>query len=194
MALVKREARKEDMPAVKGLIDRYIAEDYYSLSELESLVGGQNNLFYVVTDPEMDNKVVSFFYAYIDRIDEALKQLHVKERPGPLKDLPDDTLAGVYKTASTDSEHQKMGICSSFIKELEPVIKARGADMILATALRPLGQEAPMRHIFHDHGFQAVSVIPRPWVDMYLYCPYCKRNHCICDAVFYMKRLTEGED
>ena len=26
-----------------------------------------------------------------------------------------------------------------------------------------------------------------------LYCPYCGRHHCICDAVFYMKKLKETE-
>ena len=70
-------------------------------------------------------------------------------------------------------------------------MRERGAKLILGTALRPLGREVPMRGIFESHGFFAAAEIYRPWVDMYLYCPYCKQHHCICDAVFYVKRLEE---
>ncbi len=196
MKLEVREAEARDLPEIKRLIDVYIAEDYYSLESLEELLHGDRNLFYVVTDADRGDEVISYFYAFLATLDEALPLLHVSEKPEPLLAWGGDTLVGVYKIASTEKAYQKLGICSSFIRDLEPVLRERGAKMILATALRPLGQEAPMRHIFRDNGFTAVSEISRPWVDIYLYCPYCKRNHCICDAVFYMKNLenTEGGD
>ena len=176
------------------MIDEYIAADYYSLEELEALLHGEQHLFYVVTDADRDGAVVSYFYGFLSALDEALPRLHVSEKPETLSEYGGETLVGVYKTASTEKEYQKLGICSSFIRDLEPVLRERGAKLILATALKPLGRDVPMRHIFRDNGFTAVSEIPRPWVDMLLYCPYCKRNHCICDAVFYMKKLDETEE
>ena len=191
MKLEIRKAEARDVPEVKRLIDEYIAADYYSLEELGALLHGDQHLFYVVTDADKDDKPVSFFYGFLSTLDEALPLLHVSERPEGLKDYAGDTLVGVYKTASTETAYQKLGICSSFIRDLEPVLRERGAKLILATALRPLGREVPMRHIFRDNGFDAIAEIHQPWVDMFLYCPYCKRNHCICDAVFYVKKLDE---
>ena len=193
MKLEVRHAKETDLPGIKYLIDKYIAVDYYSLEELEKLLHGDQNLFYVVTDADQGDMLISYFYGFLSTLDEALPLLHVSEKPEALKDYAGDTLVGVYKTASTKKEYQKLGICSSFIRDLEPVLRERGAEMILATALRPLGREVPMRHIFHDNGFEEIAQISRPWVNMVLYCPYCKQTHCICDAVFYVKKLDKEE-
>ncbi len=189
MKLETRAAKAQDLPQIKRLIDEYIAEDYYSLEELEKLLYGDRNLFYAVTDADEGDGLIAFFYGFLSPLDEALPLLHVSERPEPLRQYDGNTLVGVYKLACTQKAYQKYGICSSFIRDLEPVFRERGAKMILATALRPLGREAPMRNIFRNYGFTAVSVISRPWVAMTLYCPYCKQHHCICDAVFYIKKL-----
>ena len=194
MKLEVRRAEARDLERIKQMIDEYIAADYYSIEELEALLHGEQHLFYVVTDADRDGAVISYFYGFLSTLDEALPLLHVSEKPAELMKYAGDTPVGVYKTASTEKEYQKLGICSSFIRDLEPVLRERGAKLILATALKPFGREVPMRHIFQDNGFTAAGVIPRPWVDMVLYCPYCKRNHCICDAVFYMKKLEEWED
>lgn len=196
MKLEVRRAQARDVQAIKRLIDVYIAEDYYSPEELEACLPGERNLFYVVTDADRGGAVVSFFYAFTATLDEALPLLHVRDKPDALMAYPGDTPVGVYKTSCTQRAYQKQGICSSFIRGQEALLRERGARLILATALRPLGREVPMRHIFENHGFSAIAEISRPWVDMYLYCPYCKRHHCICDAVFYAKKLdgTEGED
>ena len=193
MRLEARKAESRDVPQVKRLIDEYIAEDYYSLAELEECLQDERNLFYVVTDADRSGAIISFFYAFLSTLDEALPLLHVSEKPEALRHYAHDTLVGVYKTSSTEREYQKHGICSSFIRGQETVLRQRGARLILATALHPLGREVPMRHIFEDNGFSTIEEISRPWVDMYLYCPYCKQHHCICDAVFYAKRIEEGE-
>ena len=195
MKLTIRGAQSRDLPGIKRMIDVYIAADYYSLAELEALLRDDRCLCYVVTDADRGDALVSYFIAFLSTLDRALPMLHVSEKPEKLLAYADDTLVGVYKTSSTEKEYQGLGICSSFIRDLEPVLRERGAKLILATALRPLGREVPMRRIFERNGFDAIAEIPRPWVDMYLYCPYCQRHHCICDAVFYMKKLedTEGE-
>ena len=194
MKLEVRRAEERDLKAIKRLIDVYIAEDYYSMELLEASIRGENNLFYVVTDADRDDVIVSYFYAFLSTLDEALPMLHVSEKPEALKRYGGDTLVGVYKTSSTEAEYQKHGICSSFIRGLEPVLRQRGAKLLLATALHPLGREVPMRHIFEKNGFNAITEVPRPWVDMYLWCPYCQQHHCICNAVFYAKRLNDTKD
>ena len=193
MKLEIRDAESRDVPEIKRLIDVYIAEDYYSLEELEALLQDEAYLVYVVTDADRGDAIISYFIATLTTLDKALPILHVSEKPEKLQAYGGDTLVGIYKTSSTEKEYQGHGICSSFIRDLEPVLRARGAKLILATALRPLGREVPMRRIFERNGFEAIAEIPRPWVDMYLYCPYCQRNHCICDAVFYLKHLDDTE-
>ena len=194
MKLETRKAEDRDLPAIKRLTDEYLAQDYYSLEELEACIHGDRNLFYVVTDEERNNEVISYFYAFLAGLDEALEIMHVKEKPEPLRKYDGDALMGVYKLSSTEKAYQRHGICSSFVRRLEPVLRERGAKMILATAMRSPDQKVPMKKIFHDTGFSAIAEIFRPWEEMTLYCPYCNRNHCICDAVFYVKNLEDGDD
>ena len=193
MKLEVREAEKRDLPAIKRLTDEYLAQDYYSMEALEACIQGERNLFYVVTDAERNGEVISYFYAFLAGLDEALAIMHVKEKPEALREYDGDALMGVYKLSSTETAYQRHGICSSFVRNLEPVLRERGAKMILATAMRSPEQKVPMKKIFHDNGFSAIAEIRRPWEELTLYCPYCNRTHCICDAVFYVKKL-EDED
>ena len=111
MKLEVRRAEVRDVPEIKRLIDEYIAVDYYSLEELEESLHGEDNLFYVVTDAERGEALVSYFYAFLAPLSEALKRLHVSEKPERLREYGDETLVGVYKTSSTEREYQKQGIC-----------------------------------------------------------------------------------
>ena len=194
MKLEVREARKQDLPELKRMIDEFLALDYYSMEELESCIRGESNLFYVVTDGDrQDGAIVSFYYAFLAPLDEALRALHVPGRPAVLREYAEETRVGVYKTASTLREYRGCGICSSFVRDLEPVMRERGARMILATAWRTPDGKVAMKQIFHDTGFQAAEIIRRPWESMDLYCTGCGRRHCICDAVFYVKNLEDKE-
>ena len=194
MKLEIREAEARDLLEIKRLMDKYISEDYYTLDALEEMLHGERNLFYVVTDADRDNAIISYFYAFLSELDEALKILHVPVKPEALQRYRGDTLVSVYKASSTEKEYRKHGICSSFVRDLQPVVQERGAKLVLATALHPLGREVPMKHIFVDNGFAAISELYRPWVNLHGYCPYCKKEYCICDAVFYMKKLDGTED
>ena len=193
MKLSVRKAQPRDLPALKRLTDEYLAEDYYSVELLDACIRGERNLFYVVTDAERGGEVISYFYAFLAGLDEALRILHVKEKPALLAQYDGDAPMGVYKLSSTEKAYQRNGLCTSFVRVLEPVLRERGAKMILATAMRSPEKNVPMRRIFHDHNFSPIAEIYRPWNDLTLYCPYCGRNRCICDAVFYMKNL-EDED
>ena len=86
MKLEVREARKQDLPELKRMIDEFLALDYYSMEELESCIQGESNLFYVVTDGDrQDGAIVSFYYAFLAPLDEALRALHVPGRPAVLR-------------------------------------------------------------------------------------------------------------
>ncbi len=194
MKLEIRDAETRDLPEIKRLVDKYISQDYYSLEELEGMVCGERNLFYVVTDADREDIIVSYFYAFLAPLDEALKTLHAAPKPEPLQKYAGDTLAAVYKSSSTEREYRKHGMCSSFVRDLQPVVRERGAKLILATALHPQGREEPMKHIFLSNGFHAIADLYRPWAGVRGYCPYCKQDYCVCDAVFYLKKLDGTED
>lgn len=196
MKLETRVADVRDVPELKRMIDEYLAVDYYSLEELEACVQGERSLFYVVTDADRDGVMAAFFYAVLAPLEEALELLHVRKRPEFLKGYAPDTLVGVYKTASTTRDYREHGLCTFFVRELEPIMRERGAKLIVATAWRTPEGVVPMRRILHDAGFEAVEEIKRLWNDLDMFCTGCKRRHCICDAVFYAKRLdgTEDED
>ena len=113
MKLEVRTAEARDLPEIKRQIDEYLAVDYYSLEFLEGLLCDENTLLYVVTDADAGDAIVSYFYAFIDTLDGALKELHASEKPEALREYGPETLVGVYKTSSTVREYQGRGICSS---------------------------------------------------------------------------------
>ena len=190
-----RDAEARDLPEIKQLMDRYLSRDYYTMEELEKILAGERNLLYVVTDSEKGGEVVSYFYAFVAPLDEALQILHVKEKPAFLANYSGDTTVAVYKASSTKEAYRKNGVCTSFVRDLQPVVRDMGAKLILATALHPRGKEEPMKHIFISNGFSAIADLYRPWSGIRSYCPYCRQEYCVCDAVFYIKKTgeTEGE-
>ena len=195
MELQVRDAEARDLPEIKQLMDRYLSRDYYTMEELEKILAGERNLLYVVTDSEKGGEVVSYFYAFVAPLDEALQILHVKEKPAFLANYSGDTTVAVYKASSTKEDYRKNGVCTSFVRDLQPVVREMGAKLILATALHPRGKEEPMKHIFISNGFSAIADLYRPWSGIRSYCPYCRQEYCVCDAVFYIKKTgeTEGE-
>ena len=196
MELAIRDAELRDLPEIKRLTDEYLSRDFYSMETLEEMLTGERNMLYVVTDTDRDGKIVSYFYAFLSGLEEALRILHVPEKPEALKDCAEDFPVGVYKASCTEKKYRRNGVCSSFVHNLQPVMREKGAKMILATALHPRGREIPMKHIFEDNGFRAVAEIDRPWRQIHAYCPYCGQDYCACDGVFFVKELgeTEGED
>ena len=193
MKLEIRKAEEQDLGDLKRLIDTYLAQDYYSEEELRADIQGEQNLFYVVTDADRGGMIVSFFYAFLAPLDEALEMLHIRERPAALAEYGGDTLTGVYKTGATAADYQKKGLCSSFIRDLEPVMRERGARLIMTTAWRLPNLSVPAGKMVRNAGFQEACVIRRPWESLTLYCKGCGRTHCICDAVFFVKKLEPSE-
>lgn len=194
MKLEVRRAEFGDVPELKRMIDECLAPDYYTPEKLEACIQGEENLFYVVTDADRAGAVAAFFYAFMSTLDEALEIMQVRKRPEPLAEYDGHTVVGVYKTVSTGKDYRKCGICSSFVRSQEPVLRERGAKLILVPAMRSPAGVVPARDILQENGFKPIAEIIRPWEDMEIYCPYCGRFHCICDAVFYIKHLDRTED
>lgn len=194
MSLEVRRAEARDLPGIKRLLDNNISRDFYSIEDLEGMIRGENDLLYIVEDEDRDGMIVSFFYAFLSSLDEALRVLHVQEKPEMLKKYSGNECVGVFKTTSTDPDYRKRGLFTSFMEGLQPVLRSRGAQMIVATALHPYGREVPTRNVLRKTGFVSVSDLHRPWVETEGYCPYCRKDHCICDAVLYIREFDEKED
>ena len=194
MKLEVRIAEHRDLPQIKQLIDQYIAQDFYTMETLEGMLQGEDDLLYVVTDEDRDGRVAAYFYAFLSTLDEALRTLHVRQTPEALARYAGDTRVGVFKTTSTDPDYRRRGLFSAFMVNLQPMLRSRGAQLIMNTALRPFGREVPIRNILRRTGFVPVLTLLRPWVGNTGYCPYCAKEHCICDAVLYIREFDGKED
>ena len=194
MKIEVRAAEARDLKRIKALIDQCISRDFYSIEELEAMLKREDDLLYVAVDADRDGWVVAYFYAFLSSLDEALRILHVPEKPETLQKYAGSERVGVYKTASTDPEYRNRGVFSAFMVNLQPVLRNKGAKMIVNTALRPLGREIPILNILRDTGFTPVMTVRRPWAEKKGYCPYCKQDYCICDAVLYKRVFADKGD
>ena len=195
MKIEVRTAEVRDLERIKYLIDNCISRDFYSMAELESMLEREDDLLYVAADTDRDGLVAAYFYAFISTLDEALRVLHVEEKPEALQQYQGNERVGVYKTSSTDPAYRNQGIFSAFMADLQPVLREKGSKMIINTALRPLGREIPILNILRDTGFSPVMTLERPWAKKKGYCPYCKQDYCICDAVLFMRVFDDkGEE
>ncbi len=193
MSIVVREAERRDLPRIKSLVDDYIALDFYPIAALEEILRGEDDLLYVAVDTERGDLVVSYFYAFLSTLDDALRILLVPDKPPELQKYRGDERVGVFKITSTDPAYRNRGIFSSFMTDLQPVLRDRGARLIMNTALRPVGRDVPIRNVLAKTGFVPVEEILRPWTTSG-YCPYCKQAPCICDAVLYIREFDEEKE
>ena len=83
---------------------------------------------------------------------------------------------------------------SAFMDNLQSELRSAGAALLINTALRPLGREIPSLRILRDTGFVPLTTLYRPWAEKKGYCPYCKQDFCICDAVLYVREFDEKKD
>ena len=194
MKIEVRAAEDRDLERIKYLIDQCISRDFYTIEELEDMLKREDDLLYVAVDADRNGWVMAYFYAFLSTLDEALRILHVRVKPEALQKCTGNERVGVYKTSSTDPAYRNRGVFSSFMVNLQPVLRAKGAKMILNTALRPLGKEIPILNILRDTGFTPVMTVRRPWAGKKGYCPYCEQEYCVCDGVLYIKKLKETED
>ncbi len=191
MKLEVREAEARDLPQIKRLLDDHIAVDFYTMEDLEGMLRKEDDLLCVAVDKDRDETVASLFYAFLSTLDEALDVLHIKEKPEVLRKLDGSTRVGVYKTTTTAPEYRKRGLFSAFMRDLQPVLRSRGARMILTTALHPPGREIPTLNALQGTGFVYISTLYRPWVGKLGYCPYCRQDYCICNAELYIRDFDE---
>ena len=189
MKIEVRAAKEKDLPQIRDLIDRYIAVDFYTYEDLEAMLRGEDDLLLAAVDTDRDDKVAAFFYAFLAPLDRALEVLHVKERPEALAGYDGNARVGVCKTTVTDPAYRKRGIFTAFMTDIQPVLRDRGAGLLMNTALRPYGRDVPIAGILRDTGFVPVSTLYRPWVGKRGYCPYCMKDYCICDAVLYIREF-----
>ena len=194
MKLEIREAKAGDLPQIKHPIDNYISQDFYSDEALERMLQREEDLLFAAVDNDRDGRVAAFFYAFLSPLDEALRMLHVKEKPEVLQKYAGSVRVGVYKTTCTDPAYRKNGIFSAFMADLQPVLRSKGAELLVTTALRPTDRAMATLHILHDTGFVPISELHRPWAETPGYCPYCRQDPCICDAVLYIREFMEKEE
>lgn len=183
-----RKATEEDASVLKKITDDCIAVDYYSEEYIRERINRKGHTFYVYTDEE--DVPAAYLYIYTDMYKDAKEDLHLGEDGREIAGISEDTVVGVYKTACTVKEYRNEGILSMFLDKLEDVLKNDGAEYIVFTALKHPDGKVPVDHVVRKAGFKPVFEIEHPWIDMYLYCHYCGKHHCECNAVIYSKKLV----
>lgn len=192
MTGVIREAVERDLVAVKRMTDENIGKDFYTLSYLKKILKHENEHLYIYADAQ--DTAVAYLYFLEMNIDDAMQFLHIPD--GMLRFSP-DMRVGIYKTACTEKEWQRKGILTLFLNKMEQVLEQRALQCILFTALQKPDGTVPVHKAVTAMNFLPVGTLKQPWIHTHAYCPYCKMEYCVCDAVVYIKErknITKNED
>lgn len=178
-----REAVHKDLVAVKRMTDEYIGRDFYTLPYLERILKRENEHLYVYAD-DQDQAVAYLYFLEMD-FGAAMEFLHI---PSGVLTLSPGAQVGIYKTACTRREWQRKGILTLFLDKMEQSLQEKALQCILLTAIQKPDGTVPVHRAITAVGFLPVATLKQPWVHTHAFCPYCKREHCVCDGLVYMKR------
>ena len=182
-----RPAKMEDLPYIKRMCDRYIGMDYYTSEYLRRAYGEPDHYFTVYTD-ESDIPV-AFLYMFITSFSEAGSILRSSVRLPVREAVPGDQRVGIFKTTCTEEPYRGKGILSELMSYCEDIFRDIGVGIIFLNALKLPSGKIPSVNGLYKHKFMKLTDISHPWSDIASYCPYCKKQHCVCDAVLYYKEI-----
>ena len=178
---VIREAVQSDLVAVKHMTDEYIGKDFYTMPDLERMLKHENEHLYIYADA--GDMAVAYLYILEMNFGEAIDFLHIPE--GMLK-FSHNMRVGIYKTACTKKEWQRKGILTLFLNKMEQILEHKTLQCILFTALQKPDGTVPVHKAVTAMDFLPVGMLKQPWIHTHAYCPYCKMEYCVCDAVVYV--------
>lgn len=187
-----REAVWGDLAAVKRMTDEYIGKDFYTLPDLERILKRENEHLYIYADHQ-DTAVAYLYFLEMD-FGDAMEFLHI---PDGMLSISRGMRVGIYKTACTEKEWRRKGILTLFLNRLEQMLGEKALQYILFTALQKPDGTVPVHKAVTAVGFLPDGTLKQPWVHTRAYCPYCKMEYCVCDAVVYIKErksITKNED
>ena len=178
-----REAVQEDLATVKHMTDECIGKDFYTLSDLEGILKHENEYLYIYADSQ-DTAVAYLYFLEMD-FGGAMELLHI---PDGMLNLSHKARVGVYKTACTKKEWRRKGILTLFLNKIEEMQWKEALQCILLTALQKPDGTVPVHKAVTEMGFLPVGTLKQPWVHTHAYCPYCKKEYCICDGIIYKRK------
>ena len=182
-----RPARVGDLRFIKRMCDEYIGADYYTLEELERAFRDADQYFTVYANE--DDVPVAFIYMFTAELSEAAGVLKAPE--GLLRQFaaPDAGRVGIFKTTCTEKSCRRHGILFELIQSCENTFRELGIKTIFLNALKLPSGKVPAENGLGRAQFSGITELSHPWSDIESTCPYCGKQHCMCNAVLYYKEI-----
>ncbi|MDD3338825.1 MAG: hypothetical protein PHS82_08230 [Lachnospiraceae bacterium] len=182
-----REAREQDVIKIKQLTDENISVNFYTLSFLRTIIDDPKQYLLVYENEEKE--IVAYLYMFCASLQEALTILHIPVELLVSNGVLPETKIVVFKTTCTHKKYRSRGILTSLIDYAQKKVLQIDLHSILLTALQIPSEKIPAHTVLIQADFVPVGRVKHPWRNIEAYCPYCGKDHCICDAVVYRKEL-----
>lgn len=171
-----------DIPQVLDMTDVYLGEHMYSASGMEAIINSDKDFFYVIED---DQGIVGIFCFQV-LIARDIVTVH-GFAPDVLEGHcdPGDKIAiyrGFVLLERARGKNLASRISAQFMRQM---FEQEHITLLIAAAWIK-GDEIPAKHLLERNGMKAGARMPRAWYSCtQMYCPYCKQQPCICDALFF---------
>lgn len=182
---------KANMLAAKELCDRYVGVGMYNMFYLDRILRDKSHYFFLV---KKGFEYAGYFYCQRIIADSlsclsGLNYRQVSSLCGPLDEV------GVLRSIGIESKYRGLGLSDALIQYFEDYfMKKCNISLILVPAWSKDGY-VPAKKLLERCEFKYLCDLITPWENhKELMCPYCKKEHCICNAVVYYRKVGHEKD
>lgn len=177
--------QEKDIRELKQLCDDTLGVNFYTEENIFSLIHKKNMFFCKLLD---NHNIIGYHFHYIKDISAVAKDFHCNEKSMcELSDTTTGISVGVLKSVGIKPEYRKKGLAYQLNAYAMCILFSYNVPSIWAPAWKR-GAYVPEQNTLLRLGFSYFKNVPNVWYEKEkLFCPECKKEHCICEAAIYYK-------
>ena len=181
-----------DLSVAIRLCDKFVGKGMYSEEFFRKILLMDNHYFYLVYNKE---EVIGYFYYSVITPND-LTELTGLESSVVQELCKNQEAVGVCRSIGVEEEHRGTKLSDHLLQFFSGnLFEMNGVSTVFIPAWVK-GNYIPAKRLLMDNNYSYLCMLDKPWINnTQLVCPYCRKKHCICDAVlYYMKEKTYYEN
>lgn len=168
----------EWFPTVLDITDRHLGPGLYNEETLEKIVSNPHHYFRIVLEGQTP---VGIFYCLAGPADTLKKDY-------PWIPMEGNRICGMLRSIAIEENARNSGLSAMLVNAFSALLfeKENAEAIYVLTWVQK--EFVPAAFHLTRCGFSRGRLLAHPWYDdPNLKCPYCGKEHCICDGIIFEK-------